>query len=68
MFTEMTDKQINYFSNKLANDVAFGGQYAKAGESTEDFAQRIKQELSNPEKQKQWANALKRVGFAPKNK
>lgn len=63
MFTEMSDKQINYFSHKLANDVAFGGQYAKPGETTQAFEQRIKQELNNAEMQKKWKEHLKRVGF-----
>lgn len=65
MFTEMTDKQINYFSHKLANDVAFGGQYAKPGETTQAFEQRIKQELTNTDNQKKWSDDLKRVGYSP---
>lgn len=65
MFTEMSDKQIGYFSHKLANDVAFGGQYARPGETTQAFEQRIQQELNNAEMQKKWKEHLKRVGFKP---
>lgn len=63
MFYNMTDKQISTFGAKLAGDSAFGSKYAKIGEDTKAFEQRIKQELTNPDNQIKWADDLKRVGF-----
>lgn len=66
MFHKMTDKQIDTFGSKLANDSVFGSKHAKAGESAWAFEQRVKNELRNPENQQKWAGDLKRVGFNPK--
>ena len=44
----LTDKQLDLFANKLAYDPAFSNQFSKAGESYENFAQRIKQQLKDP--------------------
>lgn len=68
MFHEMTDKQLNYFSAKLANDSVFGSKYAKKGEDLRAFESRIKQKLSKPEKQLEWSEDLKRIGFEPRSK
>ena len=65
MFYQLTDKQVSFFGAKLANDATFGSRYAKIGENTKVFEQRIKQELTNPDNQKKWADDLKRVGYAP---
>ena len=63
LFHQLTEKQINYFGAKLANDSAFGSKHAKVGEDTKAFEHRIKQELTNPDNQKKWADDLKRVGY-----
>lgn len=68
MFYKLSDKQIETFGAKLANDNAFGSKYARIGEDNKAFEQRVKNELRNPENQQKWADDLKRVGFAPKQK
>ncbi|HHX0247003.1 TPA: replication initiation protein RepM [Enterococcus faecalis] len=65
LFHQLTDKQINYFGAKLANDAKFGSKHAKVGEDVKAFEQRIKQELTNLDNQKKWADDLKRVGYSP---
>ena len=44
----LTEKQLDLFANKLAYDSAFSNQFSEAGESYEDFAKRIKQQLKDP--------------------
>ena len=68
LFHNLTDKQISLFGAKLANDASFGSKYAKVGEDTKAFEQRIKQELTNLDNQKKWAKDLKRVGYNPVKK
>lgn len=65
IFHQLTDKQINWFGAKLANDPAFGSKYAKIGEGTKAFEQRIKRELTDIKNQKKWEKHLKRVGYQP---
>ena len=68
LFHQLTEKQINYFGAKLANDSAFGSKHAKVGEDTKAFEHRIKQELKEPSNQKKWADDLKRLGYNPTKK
>lgn len=68
IFTNLSDKQINLFANKLAHDPTFAGSRAKLGESYEELERRIKADLYDPEKLKFYANDLKRLGFEPKKK
>lgn len=63
IFHGLTDKQIDLFSSKLANDSAFGSQYARIGEETKDFAQRIKREMRDAEKLKIFLPHLKKLGY-----
>lgn len=65
LFHQLTDKQVDFFSAKLAKDAKFGSKHAKVGEDVKAFEQRIKQELTNPDNQKKWADDLKRVGYSP---
>lgn len=44
----LTEKQLDLFANKLAYDSDFSNQFSEAGESYEDFAKRIKQQLKDP--------------------
>ena len=46
MFHQLTEKQINFFGSKLANDDAFGSKHAKSGESMKAFENRIKQDFN----------------------
>lgn len=63
MFHQLTEKQINFFGSKLANDDAFGSKHAKSGESMKAFENRIKQELTDLNNQKNWIADLQRVGY-----
>lgn len=67
LFHQLTDKQVTFFGAKLAKDSAFGSKHGKQGESAKDFEQRIKLELIDIEKQKKWADDLRRVGYSPES-
>jgi len=60
---KLTDKQIDLFANKLANDSTFGSKYSIPGESYEDCAIRLKEELKDPKKLKKYQFYLEKVGF-----
>lgn len=68
LFHQLTDKQVNWFGAKLANDASFGSKYAKQGEDIKSFEHRIKQALKDPDNQQKWADDLKRVGYNPISK
>ncbi|QXR21059.1 replication initiation protein (plasmid) [Acinetobacter variabilis] len=59
----LTINQIDFFSNKLAHDLAFASQYSEVGESYEDFAKRISEHLRDPTKVKEYTQYLKQLGF-----
>ena len=63
IFNGLTDKQIDLFSSKLANDSEFGSRYAKIGEEMPAFIIRLKQELKDPEKQQFYLPYLKKLGL-----
>jgi plasmid replication initiation protein len=63
LFQELTDKQIDLFSSKLANDSGFGSKYARIGEELHEFVHRLKQELRDPKKQTLYLPYLKKHGF-----
>ncbi len=44
----LTEKQLDLFANKLAYDPTFSSQFSEAGESYENFAKRLKQQLKDP--------------------
>lgn len=66
-FKELTPKTINFFAPKLAGDAAFGSKHAGAGEPTEKFVLRIKNELKDVKNQQKWLSDLIRVGFEVKS-
>lgn len=61
----MSDKQIEVFSKKLANLPELGN-LAPVGASVEQFAQMIANELNNPSLQGKYIEHLKKVGFKSK--
>lgn len=61
----MTDKQIEVFSKKLAQLPELGN-LARRGDSVEQFAQIIGDELRNPLLQVKYIDYLKQVGFKSK--
>lgn len=63
MFTNMTQKQILLFANKLAHDDQFGSRVGEVGESREDLERRLIDLLADPRNQQKWADDLKRLGF-----
>lgn len=63
MFTNMTQKQILLFANKLAHDDQFGSRVGEVGESREDLERRLIDLLADPRNQHKWADDLKRLGF-----
>ena len=69
MFADMTAKQINMFGDKLSRDKDFQRYYlAKAGDSTEQYAQDIKFKLLDPFYVESWMPYLEKLGFVPSNK
>ena len=69
MFANMTAKQINMFGDKLSRDKDFQSYYlAKAGDSTEQYAQDIKFKLLDPFYVESWMPYLEKLGFVPSNK
>lgn len=68
MFRQLTDKQVDYFGAKLANDTTFSGKHAKIGESMQAFENRIKQALTKPDNQQKWFADLQRVGYKSRDK
>lgn len=59
----MSDKQIQMFSKKLAELPELGSKYSPVGASVEQFAQIIADELRNPLLQVKYIDYLKKVGF-----
>ena len=59
----MSDKQIEVFSKKLAQLPELGSKYSPVGATTEQFAQMIADELRNPLRQVKYIEHLKKVGF-----
>ncbi len=61
-FVTMSDSQINTFAPKLSR-LSSAGSLAKAGEDYSAFESRIKQELKDTAKQKQYHRFLIELGF-----
>lgn len=69
LFNDMTDKQLDMFADKLSRDSAFQAHYtADVGESTKDYAIKIRNKLSDAFYVKEWMPYLKAVGYVPSNK
>ena len=67
LFTQMTDAQRHMFANKLS-ELPEMGRYSQGTESYPQFAVRIAEMLQDPEKIKELAPYLKKVGYMPSNK
>ena len=59
----MSDKQIQMFSKKLAELPELGSKYSPIGASAEQFAQIIADELKNPLLRVKYSDYLKKLGF-----
>lgn len=60
---ELTLKQIDMFSHRLAQQPEFGSLYADVGETTEEFISRIKKLLQDPHWVETHYDFLEKVGF-----
>lgn len=60
---KLTDKQIQFFANKLAHYDPFASQKAAVGESYADLEKRLLIELKDSEIVGKYAGALKEIGF-----
>ena len=65
--SKMTDAQRHMFANKLS-ELPEMGRYSQGTESYPQFAVRIAEMLQDPEKIKELAPYLKKVGYMPSNK
>ncbi len=65
MFFNMSDAQINMYGNQLASLNELGSM-ANVGETTPNFATRLKMMLKDPEQQEKLHPYLKKLGFSPK--
>ncbi|WP_436659694.1 replication initiation protein RepM [Acinetobacter sp. P1(2025)] len=64
---KLTESQIDLFGDKLSRDVAFQSDYiAHVGETTKDYAHRIKVALRDRENVTKWGEHLARLGFRAK--
>ncbi len=63
---ELSAKQVDFFANKLASDPNFGSQYAKVGESVEDFEIRVKGQLAQKTYCAKYSEHLIRLGYIEK--
>lgn len=69
LFNGMTDKQLDMFADKLSRDISFQNHYkADVGESTKDYAIKIRNKLSDAFYVKEWMPYLESVGYVPSNK
>lgn len=59
----LNDKQILLFSNKLVHEPSFASKYSKVGESYDDFAIRVSENLTIPDKVHEYLPYLEKVGF-----
>ena len=60
----LTEKQLDIFSKRLAQSAKFQTEYvADIGATTEQYTQKIKQELTSPKNIQQWLPHLKEVGY-----
>lgn len=65
-FIEMTDAQRYLFAQKLSVLPEVGSEYAKIGESSEDFVKRLADMLLEPKKIKMFYPLLEQLGFNSK--
>ena len=60
---KLTDKQIQFFANKLAHHDPFASQKAAVGESYADLEKRLVTELQDPEVVRKYSSVLKELGL-----
>ena len=60
---KLTDKQIQFFANKLAHYDPFASQKAEVGESYADLEKRLLIELQDTELVRKYAGVLKELGL-----
>jgi len=60
---KLTEKQIQFFANKLAHHNPFASQKAARGESYADLEKRLVTELQDPEVVRKYADFLKELGL-----
>ncbi|EXB22556.1 replicase domain protein [Acinetobacter baumannii 1419130] len=60
---KLTDKQIQFFANKLAHYDPFASQKAAVGESYDDLEKRLLIELQDAELVRKYAGVLKELGL-----
>ncbi|MGS4869509.1 replication initiation protein RepM, partial [Acinetobacter baumannii] len=60
---KLSDKQIQFFANKLAHHDPFASQKAARGESYDDLEKRLVTELQDPEVVRKYADVLKELGL-----
>ncbi len=60
---KLTDKQIQFFANKLAHYDPFASQKAAVGESYADLEKRLLTELQDAEVVRKYADVLKELGL-----
>ena len=60
---KLTEKQIQFFANKLAHHDPFASQKAARGESYADLEKRLVTELQDPEVVRKYADFLKELGL-----
>jgi len=65
LFTRLTSSQIDYFAQKLSREPSFASKYSKVGENYESFERRIKLQLSDENKVKEFSPYLIKLGFVP---
>ncbi len=65
LFTKLTVNQIDFFASKLSREPDFSSKYSKVGESYESFERRIKLQLSDENKVKEYSPFLIKLGFIP---
>lgn len=61
--SNLSEKQIHFFAQKLANHPEVSSKFAEVGETHEQFAARLAMKLTNPEQRKKFAPYLAQVGF-----
>ena len=64
---KLTEKQIQFFANKLAYDDTFASKYAEVGEEYGALEKRLIKNLSDDEFIKKYSKDLERVGFKLKD-
>ena len=60
---KLTEKQIQFFANKLAHHDPFASKKAAVGESYADLEKRLVTELQDPEVVRKYADVLKELGL-----